>query len=111
MFILLEITGGSTNIENLIKYGAKYNPAIMEGEWWRFVTPIFLHIGLSHVIMNSIAIYFLGTIVERVYGRIRFILIYLFQDLLVYLLVLFLVIKYRQERVVQFMDVLVHYYL
>ncbi|MBU5213420.1 rhomboid family intramembrane serine protease [Heyndrickxia oleronia] len=78
MFILLEITGGSTNIENLIKYGAKYNPAIMEGEWWRFITPIFLHIGLSHVIMNSIAIYFLGTIVERVYGRIRFILIYLF---------------------------------
>ena len=33
----------SQNADVLIVYGAKYNQAILEGQYWRFVTPIFLH--------------------------------------------------------------------
>ncbi|MDP4170713.1 MAG: rhomboid family intramembrane serine protease, partial [Bacillota bacterium] len=47
-------------------------------EWWRFITPIFLHIGFMHLAMNSLALYYLGTTVERIYGNARFIMIYLF---------------------------------
>ncbi|WP_245671053.1 rhomboid family intramembrane serine protease [Pseudobacillus wudalianchiensis] len=78
MFLLLELTGGSTNSENLIRFGAKFNPLILEGEWWRFFTPIFLHIGFLHLLMNTFALYFLGTAVEQIYGRFRFLFIYLF---------------------------------
>ncbi|WP_433743144.1 rhomboid family intramembrane serine protease [Falsibacillus pallidus] len=78
MFLLLEISGGSTNSETLIKFGAKYNPLILQGEWWRFFAPIFLHIGLLHLLMNSLALYFLGPAVEKIYGRLRFLWIYLF---------------------------------
>lgn len=78
VFFWLETHGGSTNISTLITYGAKVNALIYEGQWWRFFTPIFLHIGFLHLAMNSLALYFLGTPVERLYGNIRFLFIYLF---------------------------------
>ncbi|MED4070559.1 rhomboid family intramembrane serine protease [Priestia endophytica] len=76
-FFWLEFNGGSQNVETLIKYGAKHNELLLEGEWWRLITPIFLHIGLLHLLMNSIALYYVGTVVERIYGSSRFLLIYL----------------------------------
>ena len=78
IFLLLELQGGSTNTSTLIKFGAKFNPYIYEGEWWRFITPIFLHIGFLHLAMNSLALYFLGPAVERIFGNSRFLFIYLF---------------------------------
>lgn len=76
LFFFLTINGGSMNPETLINFGAKFNPAMMEGEWWRVITSMFLHIGLIHLLMNMIALYYLGTIVERIYGSLRFIYIY-----------------------------------
>ncbi|MBO1003520.1 rhomboid family intramembrane serine protease [Pseudogracilibacillus auburnensis] len=76
MFLMLELNGGSTNIDNLIQSGAKYNPAIIDGEWWRIVSSMFLHIGMLHLIMNMIALYYLGMAVERIYGSTRFLIIY-----------------------------------
>lgn len=76
IFLLIEINGGSTNIDNLIQFGAKYNPAIIDGEWWRIMTSMFLHIGIFHLIMNMIALYYLGTVVERIFGSLRFVYIY-----------------------------------
>ncbi len=78
MFFWLELQGGSTNTATLIRYGAKFNPLIYQGEWWRFITPIFLHIGFLHLAMNTLALYYIGIAVERIYGNIRFFFIYLF---------------------------------
>ncbi|WP_042458384.1 rhomboid family intramembrane serine protease [Neobacillus dielmonensis] len=78
MFLWLQWNGGSTNSSTLIKYGAKVNQLIYEGDYWRFITPVFLHIGLLHLVMNTLALYYLGTVVERIYGRVRFLFIYLF---------------------------------
>ncbi|MEQ2526181.1 rhomboid family intramembrane serine protease [Bacillaceae bacterium CLA-AA-H227] len=77
MFLLLELFGGSTTTSTLIQFGAKVNPLILEGEWWRFLTPIFLHIGFLHLVMNTIGLYYIGTTVERIFGRLRFLFIYL----------------------------------
>jgi rhomboid protease GluP len=78
VFVWLEVNGGSTNTSTLIKYGAKVNVLIEQGEWWRLITPIFLHIGFMHLLMNSLALYFLGTTVERIFGKSRFLIIYIF---------------------------------
>jgi rhomboid protease GluP len=78
VFILLEMNGGSTNPYVLLYFGAKYNPAILDGEWWRFFTPMFLHIGFLHLFMNGLSLYYLGTAVESIFGRLRFLIIYLF---------------------------------
>jgi len=76
MFLILEWSGGSTDPSVLIHYGAKFNPLIEAGEWWRFLTPMFLHIGLLHLLTNTFALYYLGWTVERLYGSLRFLLIY-----------------------------------
>lgn len=76
-FLIMTLDGGSTNIYTLIYYGAKVNPLIVMGEFWRLVTPIFLHIGFTHILLNSITLYYLGTQMELIYGSLRFTLIYL----------------------------------
>ncbi|WP_373892818.1 rhomboid family intramembrane serine protease [Virgibacillus natechei] len=77
LFFILESNGSSTSIDNLIEFGAKYNPAIIEdGQWWRIISSMFLHIGFLHLFMNMLAVYYLGTLVERIYGSWRFLIIY-----------------------------------
>lgn len=77
MFLILELNGGSENVATLIRFGAKYNPYILEGQWWRFITPVFLHIGLLHLLMNSVALYYIGSQVEKIFGSVKFLFIYL----------------------------------
>jgi rhomboid protease GluP len=50
---------------------------VNRGEWWRFVTPNFLHIGLIHLLFNSYALYQVGPLVEEIYGEQKFIFIYI----------------------------------
>lgn len=76
VFLFIELKADSTSVETLIAYGAKYNPAIINGEWWRIVSSMFLHIGTLHLLMNMIALYYIGTAVERIYGHLRFTIIY-----------------------------------
>ena len=76
-FMLLEAAGGSQNVQVLIDYGAKYGPAIADGEYWRLVTPVFMHIGPFHLLANSISLLIFGGIVERSYGWRAFLAIYL----------------------------------
>ncbi len=74
---LMEYYGSSTSLLTLVEFGAKYDPLINEGEWWRFFTAIFLHIGFLHLFMNSLALFYLGSAVERIYGTSRYMIIYL----------------------------------
>ncbi|OLP65588.1 Rhomboid protease GluP [Bacillus pumilus] len=77
MFLLLELSGGSTNTATLTAFGAKHNVLILDGEWWRLITPMFLHIGFTHLLFNTFALWSVGAAVERVYGSGRFLFIYL----------------------------------
>jgi GlpG protein len=43
----------------------------LEGQWWRLITPIFLHFGLPHLLFNTLAILSLGTPVEMRRGSWR----------------------------------------
>ncbi|RSK27845.1 rhomboid family intramembrane serine protease [Bacillus sp. HMF5848] len=77
MFLVVEWYGSSTDVATLISFGAKYNPFILAGEWWRFFTPIILHITFLHLFMNTLALFYLGIAVEKLYGNGRFLFIYL----------------------------------
>jgi len=77
IFILMTLAGGSQNDATLIGFGAKSNIEINNGETWRFVTPIFLHIGIFHLAFNSYALWIVGPQVEKLYGGPRFFLLYI----------------------------------
>jgi rhomboid protease GluP len=60
----------------LVLFGAKYNPFIVAGQWWRLVTAGFLHGGILHILMNSWVLFDLGAQVEEIYGTSRLLAIY-----------------------------------
>lgn len=61
----------------LLNLGAKRTDLILQGELWRLVTPIFLHIGVLHLLFNSYAIYIIGPQIECFFGPYRFLSIYM----------------------------------
>ena len=77
VFIGMTLSGGSQNVVNLIAWGAKYNPLIIQGELWRLFTPMFIHIGLEHLALNLLTLYFLGVQLEQLFGKWRFLALYL----------------------------------
>lgn len=76
IFAIMTIAGGSTNPGILLAFGASYAPYFRNGEYWRAVMPMFLHIGMLHLAVNSYALFILGPLLERVYGYGRYSLIY-----------------------------------
>ena len=58
-----------------IVYGAKYNPLIAAGQYWRLLTPSFLHFDWMHLLINMLFIYQFGKIVEQIFGWWRTLII------------------------------------
>ena len=58
----------------LIAYGAKLNYLINapNDQWWRFITPMFIHINLPHVLVNMYSLWMVGPYVEKLYGSAKF---------------------------------------
>jgi rhomboid protease GluP len=78
VFLLMEVaSGGTNNLQTLIAFGAKTNGLLRSGEWFRLITPVFIHAGLLHLVLNSYALWVVGMQVEKLYGSARFLLIYL----------------------------------
>jgi membrane associated rhomboid family serine protease len=50
---------------------------VAHGQWWRLFTSMFLHASFFHLAVNMYSLYFVGTIMEQVIGRWRFLLLYL----------------------------------
>jgi len=88
IFIFMEVfapvlnMGSSTSLDLLFRMGALWNPAVRNGDWWRLVTPIFLHIGFVHFAMNMVTLYYFGKLMEEVYGHLRFALLYLLSGIM-----------------------------
>ncbi|WP_368900659.1 rhomboid family intramembrane serine protease [Oceanobacillus oncorhynchi] len=77
LIFIFQITSGEMeNTQHLIDMGANFNLLVMEGEWWRFFTSMFLHLNFLHLMMNMLALFYLGAAIEQIFGRIRFLFIY-----------------------------------
>src|SRR5699024_7754699 len=61
--------------------GVVDNEAVAHGEYWRLLTPVFLHVGLGHLVFNSFSLIIFGPALEQMLGRIIFILAYLFSGI------------------------------
>jgi len=62
--------------DQLYSFGAGANFLIADGQWWRFITPMFLHAGLLHLLFNMFSLYLFGPELEKLAGKVRFLTIY-----------------------------------
>ncbi len=76
LFGVLTLSGGSTSALVLLRFGAANGVLIQAGEWWRLVGSTFLHIGLTHLAVNMLALWVLGRQIERFYGTGPFLGLY-----------------------------------
>lgn len=74
---LMFLSDNSFSVYTLISYGAKYNPMIAAGQYYRLITSMFLHADLTHLLFNMYALSILGKNIEIIYGKFKFLVIYL----------------------------------
>lgn len=79
LFVIITVFSGSLfapSSEVLLKWGAKDPVTLAQGEWWRLLVPIFLHFGILHFALNSLALKVIGTYLEPLVGGFWFLVIY-----------------------------------
>lgn len=77
VYLVEVLAGGSQNSNTLMTMGAMTNVSIQTGDWWRLITPIFLHLSVFHIFMNGFTLLYVGQILEPMIGHWRFLTIYL----------------------------------
>ncbi len=80
VFILMTVSSANLNdptAPELLRWGANFGPRTANGEWWRLLTCIFVHIGIVHFLLNMWVLAVAGPLVERMVGNVGFLLLYL----------------------------------
>ncbi len=69
---VIAVGAGSTSDPGvLVRSGAMVRGLIDGGEWWRLVSCVFVHVGVVHLVVNGIGMYFLGRVTEELFGTSR----------------------------------------
>ena len=77
--LLMSIFGnGSTDINTLYYYGA----LVKDKNILRLFLSMFLHIGLIHLLMNAWALKIIGTQIERFYGHVKMLIIFIYSGVI-----------------------------
>ncbi len=63
-------------VPDLIRAGAFFEPMVQKGDWWRFVSCMFLHGGFLHLLMNMISLGIAGLFLEHLIGTKKFTVAY-----------------------------------
>jgi membrane associated rhomboid family serine protease len=65
------------SVDVLANAGAQINSLVAQGQIWRIFTAMFLHFSITHIGLNMLSLFFVGSAVEVMYGKWRYLLIYL----------------------------------
>ncbi|MCI7131585.1 MAG: rhomboid family intramembrane serine protease [Lachnospiraceae bacterium] len=78
VWLVLCTLGDTRSAQFMYEHGALYPMDVLNGEWYRLFSAMFLHFGAEHLISNMFMQYFLGDMLLRAFSQWQFALIYLF---------------------------------
>ena len=70
IFIIMEFLGSTEDTGFMLQWGAACRPFILNGEWYRLFTSMFLHFGIYHLANNMAVLLFMGDMVENAVGLV-----------------------------------------
>lgn len=86
VFLTMQVVylGQANTTLAVFNFGGMYGDLVVHNpnQLWRLITPIFVHIGWEHFLFNSLALYFVGQLVENIWGSWRFLLLYLLSGIM-----------------------------
>src|SRR6185436_13663198 len=68
--------GETGDVGVLVRAGALARGMVDDGQWWRLVACLFLHVGMLHLVLNATGLFILGWIAEDLFGGARVIALF-----------------------------------
>lgn len=82
VFLWLSFLGDTESAEFLLQHGAmEWHRILLEGEYYRVFTSMFLHFGFEHIFQNMIFLFLIGCYLEDALGSVRYLIFYLLSGL------------------------------
>lgn len=63
--------------KNIINFGSNFGPLVKQGQVYRLITSMFIHVDFLHIFFNCYALYVIGPQIENFFGKWKYLLIYL----------------------------------
>lgn len=92
IMLLMIISGAdaaSPSSRDLLDWGANFKPLVLEGEWWRVFTSIFIHIGIFHLMFNIIGFALVGFQMDKELSVKEYLAVYILTGIIASLTSLF----------------------
>lgn len=76
-FLYLDLTGSSEDVAFMMRHGAMFVPAVLDGEYFRLLIAVFMHFGIQHLVNNMLILFIFGNFMEKAMSKWRYLLFYL----------------------------------
>ncbi len=77
LFFVFTLIDSLTPINFIWNYVAVGLENILVFRYWTFLTSMFMHGGIFHLFMNMLSLFFIGTLIEKILGKKRYVWFYI----------------------------------